>query len=289
MKLHLIPIRFFLVMFAPVVAIGCTANDLPPPASEEQLAQSIFTFYKNEAESGPSGILLSKLQGGTTNYLILTAGHVAATQSRIIQRDDLCHLGFRKVGDSNAVRRISAPAGNVALICHPSHEEDVGGFLFNGLEDGVKSNGGALHPIRLGTPFDGGVGIIRDASDYARYSITTGTEVVAFCSDIKRQISNRGYDWTGSVVRHAGTIRDLSAKITVDGTSHRQNIIVVDFASENGNSGGPVFAYGLVNGVRYPFLIGVISGSLSEKRGWAAVAPTWRFIKELEADIKSGD
>lgn len=287
MKRHLNPVRLFLLTaLSSVIAIGCEAKDIPPPATEEQLAQSVFTFYKSETEAGPSGILLAKQQGASTHYLILTAGHVAATQNAIMRKTGDCHLGFRKAGDASVIRRIRASTDKLIVLPPPFTDanEDVGGFLAYDLAEGVTANGGALRPIRLGKSLDGGVGIIRDVSDYARYSITTGTEVVAFCSDIKKPLGNLNFDWTGSVIRRTGKIENLSAKIPVSGTSRTQNVIVVDFASENGNSGGPVFAYGLVNGVRYPFLVGVISGRLAAKKELAAVAPTWRFVKTVEAN-----
>lgn len=81
-------------------------------------------------------------------------------------------------------------------------------------------------------------------------------------------------------------IRDLNPTLLVPSANVRQNAIIVDFPSVNGNSGGPVFVYGTVSGVRYPFLLGVVSGKAGKKTRWTAVAPIGSIVDEIEKSLK---
>lgn len=273
---------------------GCSGQSaLPPPASHEFLSGCVYTLYKNGYESGPSGILVTKRNGTATSHMILTAGHVVRETVAQMKTSGKCYLGFQKATDANAVRRISAPADFVTPFLHPAFpREDLGLLSVRDLEAGVASNGGRIRAIGLDSPFERGVGVVRDDSDYEKFGIGIGTAVFAFCSDISRPLGNLGYDWSRTVIERNGIIRDLHAKISAKSESPKcsaatsQSVIMADFPSVNGNSGGPVFAYGNVNGVRYPILLGVISGRPEARPGWAAIAPIGPIVKEIEQAYK---
>ena len=260
---------------------------IPPPETSERLRESVCTFYTSETRPGPSGVLVATQQDGLTGHIILTAGHVVKQLIPLHRDSGKCYLGFRSTSHANAVRRICAPSGYACPFLHPDCPvEDLGGFLVKDLETGVKSNSGRVFPIDLDIPFANGVGILRDESDYVKHAISAGTEAFTLCSDITKPTDNLGYDWRDSVIVRTGTIRDLHAKLDIPGSVKRQNAIIVDFPSVNGNSGGPVFAYGLVDGVRYPFLLGVVSGQVGAKTGWTAVAPIGPIVKEIKKELK---
>lgn len=281
--------RFLSALVCVLVAIGCSGEvKFPPPATSESLRESVYTFYRSVTEPGPSGVLVATRRGDETRHLILTAGHVVKLLFPLQNDQGESHLGFRSADRPHVVRRISAPTNHVRPFLHTAYPgEDLGGFLVKGLEKGVKSNNGHVCAIDLDRPLGNGVGVVRDEADYARYSISVGTEVFAYCSDILKPIGNLGYDWCDSVIVRTGTIRDLHAKLeTPQDPTKRQNAIIVDFPSVNGNSGGPVFVYGLVNGIRYPFLLGVVSGQVGVRTDWAAVAPIWPVVKEIADNLK---
>lgn len=268
--------------------VGCSdKTKLPPPATDKSLRECVYTFYKGYTEPGPSGVLVATQKNGSTNHVILTAGHVVRQLAPLHRASNTCYLGFRSAGRPNVVRRIAAPAGYVCPFLHPDCPiEDLGGFLVKDLEAGVRSNSGRIFPIDLDIPFANGVGIVRDESEYAKCSISEGTEVFTFCSDITKPVDNLGYDWRDSVIVRTGKIHDLHAKLNIPNSTKRQNAVIVDFPSVNGNSGGPVFAYGLVDGIRYPFLLGVVSGQAGAKTNWTAVAPIGPIIKEIERNLR---
>lgn len=147
-------------------------------------------------------------------------------------------------------------------------------------------NEGRVCAVGLDSPFEGGVGIVRTSSDYGKYGIRVGTPVFALCSDLSKPLDSNGYDWSCTTVERRGVIRDLHATLPVPSTNVLQNAIIVDFPSVNGNSGGPVFAYGMVDGVRYPFLLGVVSGQAGGKTEWTAVAPVGPIVGEIEKSFK---
>ncbi len=280
--------RFLSALVCVLVSVGCSGEvKFPLPATNESLRESVYTFYRSVTEPGPSGVLVATRRGDETRHLILTAGHVVKQLFPLQKDQGEFHLGFRSADRPHVVRRISAPTNHVCPFLHTAYPgEDLGGFLVKGLEKGVKSNNGHVCAIDLDRPLGNGVGVVRDEADYARYSISVGTEVFAYCSDITQPIDNQGYDWCDSVVVRTGTIRDLHAKLSIPNSTKRQNTIIVDFPSVNGNSGGPVFAYGLVNGIRYPFLLGVVSGQSSVRTDWTAVAPIWPIVKEITGNLK---
>lgn len=287
-------IPVFLLAGLCAMVAGCgdwRSAALPPPANEEYLTRCVYTFYNGgheticgeENETGPSGILVTKRQGTVTNHLILTAGHVVSQIGLWAQQSGKCYLGFRKDVALDCVRRIEAPSDRLRPFLHTEFPvEDIGGFLVHALAEGVAMNGGRVCAVGLDSPFEGGVGILRTPSDYGKYGIGIGTPVFALCSDLSKPLCNNDYDWSCSVIERRGVIRDLHATLPVPSTNVLQNAIIVDFPSVNGNSGGPVFAYGMVDGVRYPCLLGVVSGKVGMKTEWTAVAPISSIVDEIE-------
>lgn len=279
------PSALFCLLFA---LVGCSeATKMPPPAASDLLRESVYTFYKSYTEPGPSGVLVATRRNGSVKHLILTAGHVVKRLIPVHKVSGEVYLGFRSANLPNAVRRICAPTRYVDPFLHPDYPaEDLGAFLVRDLEMGVTANSGHVSPIDLDAPFANGVGIVRDSSDYEKYAISVGSGVFTFCSDITQPIDNQGYDWRDSVVMRKGRIRDLRAKLETAVPAKPQNAVIVDFPSVNGNSGGPVFAYGQVEGIRYPFLLGVVSGQVGANTNLTAVAPIGPIVCDIERKLQ---
>lgn len=266
--------------------LGCSRG-LPPPAGADYLTRSVYTFYMGFGRVGPSGILVSAAEGTNSCHFIVTAGHVVRELQRRFTGTGRCGIGFRKADDISVVRRIDGPSNLLVPVVHPGFpSEDVGFFALSDVS-GIVANGGLVCGIGLDRPLESGVGIVRDASDCARYGITNGSAVFAYCTDPGRMPRNSDYDWNCSTVERRGAIVDLEARIRTGRGDILQRAVVVDFASENGNSGGPVFAYGTVDGVRYPFLLGVISGGIKGREGQTAVAPVGPIVEEILRFLKS--
>ena len=276
-------VKFAICVASLILFVGCfKEGKLPPPASDEFLTRSVYTFYKSFNEAGPSGIMIDAQIGKRRGHMILTAGHVVRIYKNIFKKSGLAQIGFRKAENINIIRRIKAPNNSLIPFEHPSFPVcDLGVFAIPDIS-GITNNHGKVCSINIDQPFANGVGFVCDESEseYAKYSITTGTPVFCFCSDISRTPEFDVYDWNLPTIKREGKIKDLSAKVPTQSSGINMDAIVVDFESVEGNSGGAVFAYGSVNGVRYPFLIGVVSGAISGS-SLSAISPIGPMIEEI--------
>lgn len=280
-------IKYAVCISCLISLLGCSHEEkLPPPASEEFLTRSVYTFYKSFNEAGPSGVMIDAQIGKRQGHMILTAGHVVRIYKHIFKKSGLAQIGFRKAENINVVRRIDAPYNCLIPFEHPSFPVyDLGVFAIPDIS-GIENNCGKVCSINIDKPFANGVGFICDESEYAKYSITTGTPVFCFCSDISRTPEFHGHDWNSPTIKLEGKIKDLSAKVPTLSSGVNMNAIVVDFKSVEGNSGGAVFAYGNVNGVKYPFLLGVVSGAISGS-SLSAISPIGPMIEEIRKQFKT--
>lgn len=280
-------VKFAICVASLILFAGCFKEGrLPPPASEEFLTRSVYTFYKSFNQAGPSGVMIDAQIDKRRGHMILTAGHVVRIYKNIFKKSELAQIGFRKADNINVVRRIEAPYNCLIPFEHPSFPVcDLGVFAIPDIS-GITNNYGKVCSINIDKPFANGVGFLCDESEYAKYSITTGTPVFCYCSDISRALEFHGSDWNLPTIKREGKIKDLSAKIPTQSSGVNMNAIVVDFESVEGNSGGAVFAYGSVNGVRYPFLIGVVSGAISGS-SLSAISPIGPMIEEIRKQFKT--
>lgn len=276
-------VRLLAVVGIGAMMVGCKPN-LPPPANHDFLTRCHYTFYKSFHEAGPSGVMVDMRQGNKTCHMILMAAHVVDEVYKRAKVNKNYGIGFRKQSDINIVRRIEGGLNMMMPFKHPDYSaEDIGLFTIPDVS-GIVANEGSVCSINLDKPFVGGVGVIRERGDYARYGIHAGSEVFALCSDLSKALSNNEYDWTCQTIERKGTIVDLEAKIPTQTPGVSQRAVVVDFPSKNGNSGGPVFARSKVDGVEYPILIGVVSGRSDDNR-FTYVAPVDSLLRIVREQL----
>ena len=270
-------------LIALIPLVGC-GEKMPAPANHDFLTRCTYTFYKSYKEAGPAGVMVDMRQGSLACHLILTAGHVVDQVYRQAMLNNKYDLGFRKDSDINVVRRIEGDVKQLQPFKHPDFPaEDCGLFAMVDVS-GITGNSGLLCSINLDRSFGSGVGVIREYGDYALYGIQAGTEVFALCTDLGKRLSNDEYDWSCTTIERTGKIIDLQTWVRTPAPDKKQRVIVVDFAATPGNSGGPVFARGKVDGVEYPILLGVVSGHSTDNK-YTYVAPVDSLLRIVREQL----
>lgn len=276
-------ITYFMIL---LTLSGCCliSTDLQNFAEEgnnEDLVRTICTFYEgSEKRVGTAGVILSETVGNGREYYILTADHVINQMGKNCH-GQLLYVGFASESDITIKSLLPAPYDKIPKFgnrIHTNNRSDLGILKITGAIRHLPKIGAGIRCIDLDVLNSGsfisndpasnlvkGVGIAY-RRDFADLGIDTGSDMFCICSNINSPavfIDNTHAE--DSLEYFTGKLKHIDVNVSDNIGGHSSVIILEGHQVENGNSGSPVFAWGNINGRRYPFLVGVVQGKVPGK------------------------